>query len=115
MTPVLTHHALDRYRIRYPDASEVETLWAVQDAIDISPDIALSLAGRSWQVGRGTTDTYRLHRDRSGIFVLDGRRVITFLRFYGHTQQDLARRLYPPPREAEDLAEAALGVLGFAT
>ena len=90
----LTTHVQDSYRIFYMDAEDEDIIQAVEDAEEIEPTIALRMVGRrnshAEQSGK-----YRLHRQRTGIFVVaEDCTVITFLRFYSRIQYDLAIRLY---------------------
>lgn len=99
----VTFHAVERFALHHPDASEVEVASAVESALEVAPQAALPLIGRNST--RPTNSLYRLAEDRQGLFVLEsvGGRfiVVTYLRF-GPWQAQLAERIWPRkngPRE----------------
>lgn len=92
----ITFHAIERFALHHPDASEVEVARAVESALEVAPQAALPLVGRNST--RPTNSRYRLAEDRQGLFVLElvsGRFiVVTYLRF-GPWQAQLAARIWP--------------------
>ena len=105
----ITFHAVERFALHHPDASEPEVVEAVEQALEIAPQAALPLIGRNST--RPTNSRYRLAEDRQGLFVLEavaGRSiVVTYLRF-GPWQAQLAERIWPrASAEREEVAHAA--------
>lgn len=91
----LTRHAVEAYHIFYPGASEDQVSAELSQALSVPSAIALKMVGRRGPHPR-SEGSYRLHRERTGIFVLSKDEVvITFLRFYSWRQYQLACRLYP--------------------
>ncbi len=92
----ITFHAVERFALHHPEASELEVAEAVEQALEIAPQAALPLLGRNST--RPTNSRYRLAADRQGVFVLEavaGRSaVVTYLRF-GPWQAQLAERIWP--------------------
>ena len=88
-------HLLNRYRQHYPHATPdcVRAAWA--DASRLEPELAATLLGR---INKPVpTDEYRATPDCRGIFVHNGRCIVSYMRL-----GELARRvLSPPPPELE--------------
>lgn len=99
----ITFHAVERFALHHPEASEVEVASAVEAALEIAPQAALPLIGRNST--RPTNSRYRLAWDRQGLFVLEsvsGRFiVVTYLRF-GPWQAQLAERIWPRANAESD-------------
>lgn len=92
-----TNHALDRYRIFYPTASDEDLLQALSEGFEIDPQSAHAITGRNSRglpLKKGTI--YIMHKHRTGLFAVDKRNrvVVTFLRFNQH-QEEHVLRLWP--------------------
>jgi hypothetical protein len=88
-----THNAIESLCLFYPRADEEAVLEEVAQGLPIDGEIAVRLVGRQRLV---EGSRYVLHRERTGLFVLrDPDVVITFLRFYAHSQHVLACTLWP--------------------
>lgn len=87
-----THHAVEALARFYPRADGRQVMDEVERGVPVEPGTAVALVGRA----RFRFDSsYVLHRERTGMFVLVGQRVVTFLRFYARKQHDLAVQLWP--------------------
>lgn len=92
--PVLiSAHALARYREHYPDAELDDARADLAASIEIPPETAVCLIGRT-----GSTPhpgKYYLSRDRRGLWATtDQRRIRTYLRL-GQSQREFARQHWP--------------------
>jgi len=108
-------HALDRYRLHYPDAGPRELVAAASLAPRIPSSSAFALVGRSPDLEAGEGEEHRLHLEGSGIFVVvprahgDPARAVvrTYLRFVSDEQRRMARVWFLDPlgplREAFEL------------
>lgn len=76
----LTHHAWTRYSDHYPAATEADVLREVEAAEEINRSVGDVLRGRFAPAKHDTT-VYRLHRQRTGMFLVDGPVVVTYFRF----------------------------------
>ena len=85
----ISEHVVHRYSLKYPSATFEELAEAFKVAEEIDRGVAQQLCGRN-TVHPNDSGRYRLHSDRSGVFVHNETTLITFLRFYGFTQQRLA-------------------------
>lgn len=90
----LTHHALAAYRIFYPSASERDVWEAMLASVDVPFSVGHRLRGKGYRRDNDS-GSYLLHPERSGLFIIEGTAIVTFLRFYSATQRDLAEQLYP--------------------
>lgn len=109
----VTRHVLARYREFYPGSDGKDLLRAFAASEDIDEHIANRLAGRSWCVEGSSR--YRLHSERTGLFVVAGTSLVTFIRLYSDRQRQLAVKLYgkrdAPPAEPSTIAEKNPGLL----
>lgn len=92
----VTRHALKRYRLHHPGASEQDICDFLSWGKEIDAPMALTLLGRS--ALKKTQSSYVLAPDRQGLFVVDTKiatkHVITYLRF-GVRQSEFARKHWP--------------------
>lgn len=86
-----SHHAVEALALFYPRVTEAELLLEVTRGVRVEAGAAVKLVGRDH--ARKGSD-YVLHRERTGLFVLSGRTVVTFLRFYALAQHEIAVRLW---------------------
>lgn len=96
----ITHHARLRYEEAYPQHDPREAIpYELDRSTPVEEEIAARITGRS-RVHSDASSTYRLHAERTGLFVLSLAQdvLITFLRFYGRSQHDLAVELFGPGR-----------------
>lgn len=91
---IIPDYAIARYRVFYPKATRSDMREEAEAALEIEGPTASALVGRRATL-RGSVSRYRLHQQRTGLFVLDGNRVVTFLRFYSLRQYDMACELWP--------------------
>jgi hypothetical protein len=96
----LSRHALDRYREFYPRAEMRDVATAMRASELVDGDTARILV--SHPVGSMSERAWLLHPERTGFFLCvpqeDGGKgwtCVTFYRFYGRRQRDLALRLWP--------------------
>jgi hypothetical protein len=87
----VTDHAIEALRLFYPRA---DILTELRAAVEAPPVAARGLLGRLSPT-KPNGSRYLIHRERTGIFALDGRVVVTFLRFYSRLQWETASRLWP--------------------
>lgn len=87
----LSNNVHEQYQRFYPMAAHNELVAAIEAAEPIDRNIAARLVGRNW--AREGSD-YLLHRERTGMFVVTCSVVVTFLRFYGFSQYELAVKLF---------------------
>lgn len=76
----LTHHAWTRYSDHYPAATEADVLREVEAAEEINRSVGDVLRGR-FSTAKHDISVYRLHRQRTGMFLVDGPVVVTYFRF----------------------------------
>lgn len=114
-----THHALDRYRIFYPTASDEDLLQALSEGFEIDPQSAHAITGRNSRglpLKKGTT--YIMHKHRTGLFAVDKRNrvVVTFLRFNQH-QEERVLSLWPvePKPEPTPVIKTTASTLDYRT
>ena len=104
-----TEHALDRYREFYPDSYWPEMRRALGESTKADRRTVHPIIGRAG-VRDSDSGEFLVHPDRTGVFVVRNRLVLTFIRFYGVKQRETARRLWgggidydprcgPPPDE----------------
>ena len=89
-----THHAVESFRRFYPVSDRDALVVAFTAGDEVEPEIAMRLTGRKGEPR--SHNVYRLHVERTGLFVFDPRSetIVTFLRFYGTDQRELAIRLF---------------------
>lgn len=99
-----TDHAVEALGLFYPGANGHDVIREVRAGIEIEPQTAVALVGRT-RTRPG--NRYVLHRERTGLFALDSDGTVkTFLRFYALAQHKMACRLWPggdPPTTTEPL------------
>lgn len=91
-----TPHALERYRLYYPEATEDDLLAAMARSVRVEPSIARRLTGFACEASSEKRWATRLlHPERTGMFVWlrNAGSVLSFTRFE-RSQHDLAVRLY---------------------
>ncbi len=91
--PVVTMHALRRFRCHHPEASNEDLGRELVWGITVAPGLAMAMVGRPTRVDSATGD-YVLAPSRRGLFVIREHIVITYLRFE-HSQQEFAERHWP--------------------
>lgn len=85
-------HAIESLSLFYPRADGPMVLGEVARGVEVEAGVAARLVGRHHLV---PGSAYVLHRERTGLFVLAGDTVVTFLRFYSLHQHELAVLLWP--------------------
>lgn len=90
----LSNTAHERYCRFYPRARYEDVLFALSLAKEVDPSIAMSLVGRPHQA---YNSRYLLHPEHTGLFVICGGTVVTFLRFCSLSQHKNANNLFGPP------------------
>lgn len=90
---IVTSHAVDALALFYPRTADEESVRdEVSRGVAVEGGTAIRLVGRQ-NLRPGSN--YILHRERTGLFVLAGQTVVTFLRFYALSQHELACTLWP--------------------
>lgn len=107
-TPIVTTHVVEAFELFYPPEDFTppgqRVLQTLAEGVPVEPSIALRLVGRDHDPRDGTTSSYVVHAERTGMFVVVERpprdpAIVTFLRFYSVRQHELAVRLPGPGPE----------------
>jgi hypothetical protein len=100
----VSKHAIERYRLHFPEAVATDVLAAIELSIPLPPHLADALAGRRRRAGTIEGEARLLHPAGTGVFVLCALReepermyVKTYLRLDGTEQRRMARGWFLEP------------------
>lgn len=93
MNPIVTQHAIDRFREHVPTAETADLIQYLRHGVVETPEFVQAITGRR---SASTMDTYVAAPDGRGIFVLVDNHVVTYLRMGERQQQILAPKPATP-------------------